>query len=227
MVTWDADSRGGRAAESGTLASSARAAVSAHDPAGGPPIDAVRGDDQALVDAILAGDRDAFRIIVERESRTVIGACSRILGSMVEAEDVAQEAFVIAYRALGTYRGEGALGGWLTRIAVRLALRRSGQRREVTWIDPHADFASTAAGRSLRGGDPAVLHAAEERAGAVRSAVAGLPDSYREIVALRFFGDLSLKEIATTTGRPLGTVKTQLHRGLARLRDRLGPEFAS
>lgn len=227
MAARSDDGRGGRATESVVLAPSARPAASAHDPAGGPPIDTIRSDDQALADAILGGDRDAFRIIVERESRAVIGACGRILGSMVEAEDVAQEAFVIGYRALGTYRGEGALGGWLTRIAMRLALRRLAQRREVTWIDPHVDIASTAAGRSLRGGDPAALHATEERARAVRSAVAGLPDAYREIVALRFFGDLSLNEIAATTGRPLGTVKTQLHRGLARLRDRLGPEVAS
>jgi RNA polymerase sigma-70 factor (ECF subfamily) len=172
-------------------------------------------DERAAVEAVLAGDRDAFRILVDRESAAVIRACHRVLGDLHEAEDAAQEAFVTAFRSLAAWRGDGPFGAWITRIAVRIAVRRAQRRREVSWIDP----ASTAAGIDVPGGqDPAISSLRAERAAGVRSAVARLDEPYREVVALRFFGELSLDEIANQTGRPLGTVKTHLRRGLLRLR---------
>jgi RNA polymerase sigma-70 factor (ECF subfamily) len=172
-------------------------------------------DERAAVDAVLAGDRDAFRVLVEHESAAVIRACDRILGDIHEAEDAAQEAFVIAFRSLAGWRGDGPFGAWLTRIAVRISLRRAQKRRDVAWIDPTDPDRPL----DLPGGlDPASSTLRAERAAGVRAAVARLEEPYRETVALRFFGELSLDEIATQTGRPLGTVKTHLHRGLIRLR---------
>ncbi len=176
-------------------------------------------DDRALVQAILTGDRDAFRHIVEREQGTVYRACLRILGRPHDAEDVAQESFVIAYRSLAGYRGEGPLAGWLVRIATRLAYRRLGQRRPATPIDDASELPLRAPG-----GDPVAAVLAGERERTVRLAVASLPDPYRETVALRFFGELSLEEIATTTRRPVNTVKTHLRRGLQRLRQEMSVE---
>ncbi|HYM83853.1 MAG TPA: sigma-70 family RNA polymerase sigma factor [Candidatus Dormibacteraeota bacterium] len=180
---------------------------------------------------VLGGERDAFRAVVERESRTVVRACYRILGDLHDAEDAAQEAFVTAYGSLATWRAEGPLGAWLTRIAVRIALRAAARRRTVTWIDPAAgmdvtggDVRDAPVARSLSGDDPALHAVRAERDAEVRAAVAALEEPYREVVALRFFGELSLAEIATQTERPLGTVKTHLHRGLARLRGRLDAE---
>jgi len=172
-------------------------------------------DERAAVDAVLAGDRDAFRVLVDREGTAVIRACHRVLGDLHEAEDAAQEAFVTAFKSLAGWRGDGPFAAWLTRIAVRIALRRVQRRRDVRWIDP----ADPAAGVDIPGGpDPAMTTIRSERAASVRAAVARLDEPYRETVALRFFADLSLEEIATQTGRPLGTVKTHLHRGLLRLR---------
>ena len=173
---------------------------------------------------MLGGDRDAFRRLVERESRSVVAACARILGDRVEAEDVAQEAFVIAYRSLGTWRADGPFGAWLARIAVRLAVRRAAQRKQVAWLDPLAAEADRPSEDRFRTGaaadatDPALAVMRVERDAQLRAAVAALEEPYREVVAMRFFAERSLAEIAAATDRPLGTVKTHLHRGLARLR---------
>ena len=170
-------------------------------------------DDRAIVDAVLGGDREAYRRLVEREAPGLIRACQRILGNQAEAEDAAQEAFVTAFRSLATWRSDGPFGAWLTRIAVRIALREASRRRTVAWLDPHGSSSGVESATSA--------DRAAERATEIRTAVAELPEPYREVVALRFFGEASLDEISRETGRPLGTVKTHLHRGLARLRSSL------
>jgi RNA polymerase sigma-70 factor (ECF subfamily) len=184
--------------------------------------------DRTIVDAVLSGDRDAFRHLVDRESASVVRASHRILGDLHEAEDVSQEAFMTAYRSLASWRGDGPFGAWLTRIAVRLALRRLGQRKSVTWIDPTGapdpDASNTTSGLTTGArSDPASIALRAERAADLRTAVASLPEPYREVVSLRFFGELSLEEIGRQTERPLGTVKTHLRRGLLRLRETVEP----
>ena len=193
-------------------------------------------DDRSIVQAVLDGDRDAFRRLVERESAGVVRVCDRILADHAEAEDVAQEAFVTAYRSLATWRGDGPFGAWLgrgspsaspcarpagagtvavarPRAARRVRRQRDGSRR------PRRRSRRDRRRAAHGPGDP---HVRAERATEVRDAVLALPEPYREVVALRFFADATLDEIARQTGRPLGTVKTHLHRGLARLRTALG-----
>lgn len=151
---------------------------------------------------------------------------------------------MIAYRSLAGWRGDGTFGAWLGRIAVRNAIRRAKARRAVARIDPtdpdlvlgagdagwdgradRASLAEIALGLSATT-DPALISLRAERADQVRRAVIGLDEPYRETVVLRFFAELSLAEIALETGRPLGTVKTHLFRGLARLRTAMATEEA-
>jgi RNA polymerase sigma-70 factor (ECF subfamily) len=181
-------------------------------------------DDRALARALAAGDPAAFRAFVEGEATPVLRICHRILGSLEEAEDATQDVFVLAYRALGSYRGDGPPGAWVARIAARECWRRRsrGVRRGAVTVPLDETTTTTLAGPA----DPERDLLTAEQAAAVRDAVASLQEPYREVVALRYFGELSVAAIATATGRPEGTVKAQLHRGLERLRSRLG-EVAS
>jgi RNA polymerase sigma-70 factor (ECF subfamily) len=176
-------------------------------------------DDHALVAALREGDRHAFGVLVDQETPMIYRACLRILGRPHDAEDAAQEAFLAAFRSIGGFRGEGSVRGWLMRIATRQAFRRLAQRRPTADLDAVGEpiLADASA-------DPTRVVVTSEHRREVRDAVAALPDPYRETVALRFFGELSLAEIAETTGRPLNTVKTHLRRGLERLRPQLAPE---
>ena len=204
--------------------------------ANSPGLDRDDAQARAVVAAVLGGDGDAFRALVERESRSIVRLCFRILGDIHEAEDAAQESFVTAYRALATWRGEGPFGGWLATIATRIAIRRASKRKPVVRLDaPSADgdlggmadailARSASQGHAPAAADPAARALQAERSDAVRRAVARLDEPYREVVALRFFGERSLAEIADASGRPIGTVKTHLHRGLQRLRGLLDAE---
>jgi RNA polymerase sigma-70 factor (ECF subfamily) len=176
--------------------------------------DAARGDRQ-LVDAVMGGDTAAFRLLVEREEAPVIAICRRILGNEAEAEDVAQEAFLRAYRSLATYRADGPFAAWIARIAARQAVQRLVKRQPALELDE----TSGAAVASVTGDEPEASALAGEQRAAVRQAVAALPRTQRDVIALRFFSELSLEEIAQTTGTPVGTVKSRLHRGLASLRE--------
>lgn len=179
--------------------------------------------DRELVDAVLAGDGEAFRVLVEREVGPVLGICRRILRDQVDAEDAAQDTLVEAYRGLATYRGSGSFGAWLTRIAVRTAWARRAARRPGEPLDLASDesLMTRAEAGHARASDPVGSVLDDERRTALLAAIHGLPAPQRRAVALRFYGDLSIEEIAAVTNRPVGTVKSRLHRGLDTLREQL------
>jgi RNA polymerase sigma-70 factor (ECF subfamily) len=177
-------------------------------------------DDRELAQAIVAGDRDAFRLLVERESGPLVRACTRILGDPGAAEDVAQECFVTAHQLIGSWRGEGSLHGWLLRIAINRALRAAKLHRQLVPLEDESGEPLAISG----GSEPLTDVLIAERDRLVRQAVASLPEPYRETIVLRYFGELSIAEIASQTRRPIGTVKTHLGRGLLRLRPALAED---
>lgn len=175
--------------------------------------------DRQVVDAVLGGNREAFRVLVERESQPVIAVCRRILRDPVEAQDVAQDAFAQAYQALATFRGDGPFGAWLRRIAARIAIARLAARRDASTLD--GDTLDPRVAMLTSGDEPEAYVLGLEYRAAVIDAIATLPVAQREVILLRFYGDLSLQEIARLTSHPIGTVKSRLSRGVASLREQL------
>ena len=175
--------------------------------------------DRALVDAVISGDDEAYRVLVDREKENVIGLCRRVLRDPQLAEDVAQEAFIQAYRALPTFRGDGAFGAWVGRIASRMAYASLKRPTELRADPTREDGWLIDAGEGI---DPQRAILEGERRVEVQRAISSLPEHQRRIVEMRFYGGMSLEEISSATGAPLGTVKSRLHRALAALRGRLG-----
>jgi RNA polymerase sigma-70 factor (ECF subfamily) len=176
----------------------------------------VRQDDQDAADAarVLAGDVDAFAGIVERWQRPLVNLAFRFCRERARAEDMAQEAFLKAFRALASYRGEAAFSTWLTALATNVF--RSSLRR---FEPPFVGLEALAVAR-----DPlAVGLLLEERDDArlVRSAVAGLPHRLRDAILLFYFSDLSVAAAAGALRIPEGTLKARLHRGRELLRRRV------
>src|SRR5436309_8671830 len=136
-------------------------------------------DERALVDACLAGRREAFDLIVERHRRSVYLLCYRFVGNHEDASDLAQDVFVRAYKGLQRFRGQSSLATWIYRIGVNVCLNRVSVKRPITEpIDarPHLDErAKNPAGELLRA----------ERAAEVRAAIAQLPKKQRATVILR------------------------------------------
>ena len=178
-------------------------------------------DDTELT-ARLAGDLDgAFEALVTAHVDRCHAIALRVLGHPHDAEEVAQDALVRAYRALSGYPPERILElrlrPWLATIVVNLCRNRVRRRRvPVTALEPLLD-----AGREPAAGEDTDPSALGER-DAVRRQLAtlldALPDRYRIPVVLRHVDDLSYPELAEILGRPEGTLKAQVHRGLALLR---------
>jgi RNA polymerase sigma factor (sigma-70 family) len=175
--------------------------------------------------ARLARDLDgSFEALVVAHQRLVFGLALRVVGDRGDAEEVAQDTFARAYHALAGYEAERVaamrLRPWLARIALNLARNRVRRR------PPPARPLEDGDGRPLAVAAPA---AAEPAAVAERrqeldfwaGLLAGLPRGQREAVVLRHVEGLPYAEVAEVLGRPVGTVKTHVHRGVRQLRERL------
>jgi RNA polymerase sigma-70 factor (ECF subfamily) len=183
------------------------------------------GPDEDAADAarVLAGDTAAFAGIVKRWQSRLINLAWRFCHDRTQAEDMAQDAFVKAFRALETFRGESAFSTWLTAIAIN-TYRTALRDREPAGVS--LDFAtlSTRSARSGEAAEPDTLGRLQERErdAAVRRAVLKLPPRYRDALVLYYFEEMNLTEAARVLGIPEGTLKARLHRGRELLRRRLG-----
>ena len=176
-------------------------------------------DDAALVAASVAGSRDAFDIIVERHRRSVYQVCYRFVNNHEDASDLAQDAFVRAWRGLRNFKSESALSTWLYRIAVNVCLNRVSAKSPLTEpIDSPDRFVDA----RVESAQHALLR--EERAATVRKAIAGLPKKQRATLILRAYHEMSHQQIADVLGSSVGAVKANFFHALANLKKILGNE---
>lgn len=175
-----------------------------------PPV--VEGEERALSAGLAAGDRAAFRAIIERHQSMIARYCERFVGDRALAGDLTQEVFLTLWQERARYREEGRLKYYLLQIARLRCLaackRRRSQRRLA------ADYAESR-------DDEAAPVEAGFAAAAVRRALARLAPAHADLILLRHLEDLDLEEIRAVTGLRIGTIKSRLSRGLVALRKEL------
>jgi RNA polymerase sigma-70 factor (ECF subfamily) len=176
--------------------------------------------DSELITECLQGRTEAFGQLVTRYQERLFGTLVTMLGSVEDARDVAQEAFVQAYQKLESFRGQSAFYSWLFRIALNSSVdHHRRQRRPTVSID---------AAREQSGTEPTDLHPETapsfslertERQKLVQVALGKLSPEYRQVLILKEMEDLKYEEIAALVKIPVGTVRSRIHRGRAELKD--------
>ena len=186
-----------------------------------------READQALVERVQAGDKQAFGLLVAKYQRKLLRLVSRLVRDPAEAEDVAQEAFIKAYRALPGFRGESAFYTWLYRIGVNTAknwLVANGRRAPTATEIDNSEAESYGEGELLRDGDtPERMLMSKQIVTTVNAAMAELPEELRTAVTLREIEGLSYEEIAQVMDCPIGTVRSRIFRAREAIAGKLRP----
>ena len=167
-------------------------------------------EDVALVKAAMAGDQNAFEQIVGRYRTLVAKVIVGLLGNRADADDVGQETFLRFYRSMHQYKGEAALGTYLTRIAINLSLNELKRRASRKWfsLEEHHNNYHV---------DDSVCYN-NENAELVEKGLAQLDTKYRTVVVLRIMQGFSTKETMELLNLPLGTVLSRLARAQKKLK---------
>ena len=168
-----------------------------------------RADEQALVQAVLAGDRKAFGQLVRRHQKRLFRFVYGLLGDFDQAEDVVQEAFVKAFGAMGTFETGRDFYPWLSTIARNLALNLMARDKRKESLDQIHE-----AGFDPASSDPGALDQliANESQHRFYAALKSLPEQYRTVFVLRHFEEMSYDDISTQLNIPPGTVDSRLYR---------------
>ena len=175
--------------------------------------------DEKVIEKVLAGELDAFETLVDRYKNLVFSVSLRLLRNPGEAEDLAQETFIRAYRFLNTYRSDYKFSTWISRIALNLFRDRYKKGplpfAESEELDRHPDEKNNPETESMR----------NLKRRDVVSIVGRLDDKFREIVVLYFFEEFSYEEISKALDIPVGTVKSRLNRAKAVLLEEHGRDL--
>jgi RNA polymerase sigma-70 factor (ECF subfamily) len=186
-----------------------------------------READLALVERVQAGDQQAFGLLVTKYQRKLLRLVMRLVRDPAEAEDVTQEAFIKAYRALPGFRGESAFYTWLYRIGVNTAknwLVANGRRMPTVTDIAGDDSDGIDDGGLLRDDEtPDRVMMSKQIAATVNAAMAALPEDLRTAIALREIDGLSYEEIAQVMDCPIGTVRSRIFRARDAIAAKLRP----
>jgi RNA polymerase sigma-70 factor (ECF subfamily) len=200
------------------------------DPARLPITDDLMPDEE-LARRVAAGETPALRLLMRRHNQTLFRTARAILRDDAEAEDVVQEAYLKAIRAIGTFRSDARLATWLVRIVVNEALARLRRTRRAAAVIPLTG--DTSAEEQLEyneapdllnlSPEPAALGAETRRI--VEAKIDALPEAFRTVFVLRALEELTVEETATALGIPEATVRTRFFRARGQLRESLSREL--
>ena len=187
--------------------------------------------DSEIARRIARGERDAFEVLMRRYNQTLYRTARSILRDDAEAEDAVQEAYILAYRAIGTFRSEAKLSTWLIRIVVNEAIARSrkrARRAEIIQLGGQPGTDANAPEVNLNEVTPeqpehAALRAETRRL--LESRIDALPETFRTVFVLRALEELSVEETAASLGIPVATVRTRYFRARGLLREALAREI--
>ncbi|HKL51703.1 MAG TPA: RNA polymerase sigma factor RpoE [Wenzhouxiangellaceae bacterium] len=185
-----------------------------------------RETDQLLVERVQKGDKRAFDLLVGKYQHKIVSLISRYVSDHAEALDVAQEAFIKAYRAIGRFRGESAFYTWMYRIAINTAknhLVSLSRRPPSSDIDAQDAEQFQFDTRLKDRGSPEHELLKEEIETTIHEAIADLPDDLRVAITLREMEGMSYEDIATTMDCPIGTVRSRIFRAREAIDGRLRP----
>lgn len=182
-------------------------------------MNAAGDDDASLVARVLAGESEAYRVLVERYQRAVFSCAYQLLGSESDAEEAAQEAFVQAYEKLARLREPRYFFSWIWRICSTVALKwRMKARRAALGLDEESGAVSQVE-------RPDAASRRGERDHALIAALSELPDEQREVLTLRFWEDMDYAEMAGLLGISHDALYQRASRGIRRLQEILGDDF--
>lgn len=188
---------------------------------------AEREVDQILVERVQRGDKKAFELLVSKYQRKLMRLVSRLIHDQAEAEDVVQEAFIKAYRALPQFRGESAFYTWLYRIGVNTAKNHLVTQGRRTPTSTEADVEEAEVFNDADGlrdiNTPESVLASKQIAETVNAAMLTLPEELRNAITLREIEGLSYDEIAEVMVCPIGTVRSRIFRAREAIAEKLRP----
>lgn len=186
-----------------------------------------READQQLVERAQRGDKHAFELLVHKYQRKLARLLSRFIRDPAEIEDVTQEAFIKAYRALPSFRGDSAFYTWLYRIGINTAknfLVAQGRRAPTTTAVDSEEAESFEESDLLKDvNTPEAELLTKEIAQTVNEAMSSLPEDLRQAIALREIEGLSYEEIAEIMNCPIGTVRSRIFRAREAIAEKLRP----
>ncbi|MFO7763401.1 MAG: RNA polymerase sigma factor RpoE [Wenzhouxiangellaceae bacterium] len=185
-----------------------------------------RETDQLLVERVQKGDKRAFDLLVGKYQHKIVSLISRYVSDHAEALDVAQEAFIKAYRAIGRFRGESAFYTWMYRIAINTAknhLVSQSRRPPSSDIDAQDAEQFQVETRLKDRSSPEHELLKEEIERTIHEAIAELPEDLRVAITLREMEGMSYEDIATTMDCPIGTVRSRIFRAREAIDSRLRP----
>ncbi len=187
--------------------------------------------DVEIVRRVAAGDKGVFCELMRRHNQTLYRTARSIPKDDAEAEDAVQEAYLLAYRGMGAFRGEAKLSSWLVRIVVNEAIARTRKRKrraEVIRLDGDVESEVTAGESTMDAvapGQPEQGALRAETRRLLEKKIDGLPDAFRTVFLLRAIEEMSVEEVAAALNIPEATVRTRFFRARGLLREALAREI--